>query len=294
MLLVPTCSVSDHSVLAVDLDISDFVYYLNSDSGTKESNINVYNNKYNDKHVPVEFMTNNECLAKVENFNRDVTLAKSSQNVVDEMYNKFIQVHNDEMVKYLEVHNLKRGRKGYTNKNKPFWDDQLASIFKEASKMEKRFCKNSEYRVDFKRKQNNFDKAYRAAKRKYMRKTEVELETLVNIDGKTMWDKLKELGPKLNQSRVPEEVVVNGKIITQSDEVMNHWVQCFTELYTGLPDNAAGYDQSFLEKARSSKELVVIEGSTLNNLFTNEEVSRLVHRSKRGKAVSVDLVPNEI
>ena len=122
MLLVPTCSIPDHSVLAVDLDISDFVN-LNSDSGTKEGNINVYNNKYNVKHVPVEFMTNNECLVKVENFNRDVTLAKSSQNVVDEMYSKFIQVHNDEMVKYLQVHNLKRGRKGYKNKNKPFWDD---------------------------------------------------------------------------------------------------------------------------------------------------------------------------
>ena len=37
MLLGPTCSVSVHSVLAVGLDISDltFVYYLNSDSGTK-------------------------------------------------------------------------------------------------------------------------------------------------------------------------------------------------------------------------------------------------------------------
>ena len=93
MLLVPTCSVSDHSVLAVDLDISDFVN-LNSDSGTK-GNINVYNNKYNVKHVPVEIMTNNECLVKVENFNRDVTLAKSSQNVVDEMYSK---LHN---IKYI-------------------------------------------------------------------------------------------------------------------------------------------------------------------------------------------------
>ena len=48
MLLLPTCSVPDHSVLAVDLDISDFVN-LNSDSGTKEANINVYNNKYNVK-----------------------------------------------------------------------------------------------------------------------------------------------------------------------------------------------------------------------------------------------------
>ena len=83
------------------------------------------------------------------------------------------------------------------------------------------------------------------------------------------WTSLKfKLGPKLNQSRIPEEVVVDGKIITQSDEVMNHWVQCFNELYSGLPDNAAGYDQSFLEKAQSSKELVVIEGSAHNNLIT--------------------------
>ena len=122
--------------------------------------------------------------------------------------------------------------------------------------------------------------------------TEVELETLVNMDGKAMWDKLKELGPKLNQSRIPEEVVVDGKIITQSEEVMNHLVQCFTELYTDLPDNAAGYDQSCLEKARSSKKVIVIEESILNSLITNEEVTRVVHRSKRGKAVSVDLVPN--
>ena len=220
-------------------------------------------------------MTNNECLVKVEKFNREVTVAKPSQEVVDEMYSKFIQVHNDEMVKHLQVYNQQKGRKGY--KNKHFWDDKLASLFKEASKAEKQFCKNSEYRVDFKIKQNNFDKAYRAAKRKCMRKTEVELETLVNMDGKAMWDKLKELGPKLNQSRIPEEVVINGTIITQSDQVMNHWVQCFTELYTGLPDNVAGYDMSFLEKAQSSKEVIVIEGSALNNLITNEEVSRLVH-----------------
>ena len=45
-----------------------------------------------------------------------------------------------------------------------------------------------------------------------MRKTKVELETLVNMDGKAMWDKLEELGPKLNQSRISEEVVVDGKI----------------------------------------------------------------------------------
>ena len=86
-------------------------------------------------------MTNNECLVKVENFNKDVTLAKPSQNVVDEIYSKFIQVHKDEVVKYLQVHNLKIGRKGCKSKNKPFGMTNSLPFLKKHPKQRNSFVK---------------------------------------------------------------------------------------------------------------------------------------------------------
>ena len=68
---------------------------------------------------------------------------------------------------------------------------------------EKDYCKclgNSQERkrlhLDFKKKQQDFDAAFRKAKRIYARHNEIEIESMVNANGK----KIEQLGPQCKRA----------------------------------------------------------------------------------------------
>ena len=76
-------------------------------------------------------------------------------------------------------------------------------LYKEAKKAQLNYAShkgndkvelNSKRRY-FKEKQSVFDKELRHSKRAYMRNLELDIETMVGLNGKEMWHKLAKIGP---------------------------------------------------------------------------------------------------
>ena len=150
---------------------------------------------------------------------------------------------------------------------------------------------------EFKTKQKSFDKAFRRAKRAFLRKNEIKLESMVTNNGKDMWKKVEQLGAKgKSQCIVPSEVIKNGKVCTDKTQVLKQWKDDFSSLYQGTTDNALGLDVAFLDTAKS--ELVQFDEIDLDQSkcksVTESEALIMTKSIKNRKAVSTDKIPNEV
>ena len=136
----------------------------------------------------------------------------------------------------------------------PFWTENLDRLYKEAARAEKAYIKipnnsNHEKRekhIIFKDKQSEFDKAFRKSKVAYRRNKELEIESMVCKSGKELWQKIDELGPKVKCQRIPEQVIIDGNIISDINLVLKEWESKLSELYTGVLPGTSGFDDDFL------------------------------------------------
>ena len=92
------------------------------------------------------------------------------------------------------------------------------------------------------------------------------------------------------------EVYYYDKIITDKGDVLSRWENDFSILYQGAAQTAQ-FDNEFLNQVIEQSEYTLIhtyDSSVLNVPITRSEVEKTVSKAKNGKAVSVDLLPNEI
>ena len=143
--------------------------------------------------------------------------------------------------------------------NCPFWSQHLSNLFKAASKAERLYCKAKsgtaekyDLHQDFKAKQKEFDNIFRTEKRKYLRQCEIDLESMVNMDGKQMWQKLETMGPKQVKNRIPEEVYVEGQRVLKLDLILKKWKDDFASLYRGGSRGTSEFDKLFLKQAKQN------------------------------------------
>ena len=130
-----------------------------------------------------------------------------------------------------------------------------------------------------------------------MRNTEIEIESMVGKGGKEMWSKLDEIGPKLKRKNIPEEVIIDSMIETNIDVVKEKWVSDFAGLYAGIPIEDQNFDKIFLQEVLDNKYNYTSNNPDINSLnssITYSEVKHVMQELKNNKAVSVDLLPNEI
>ena len=121
---------------------------------------------------------------------------------------------------------------------------------------------------------------------------------MIQKSGKEMWRKLDKIGPKIKQHILPNEIIINGGIETDTDTVMAVWVDTFTSLYEAIPDTDSGYEREFLEQVKLQATSIERTNKlnftdTLNSPVTSTEVRNAVKEAGNGKAVSVDRLPNE-
>ena len=123
---------------------------------------------------------------------------------------------------------------------------------------------------------------------------------MVCKSGKELWQKIDELGPKVKCQRIPEQVIIDGNIISDINLVLKEWESKFSELYTGVLTGTSGFDDDFLNSKRieshsiDSNSKSQLDSSYLNVAITINEVKTAVKEAKNGKSVSVDKLPNEI
>lgn len=182
-------------------------------------------------------MNNLQTQNDVINFIASLSIENVSQDAINHTYAQFLEIVNAEMKRSLpEIKSKVSGKTG--RKKCPFWGENLSRLFKAAAQAEKRFCKpgavsgsmeKRELHQDLKVKQKEFDNAFRKAKRTYSRQSELEIESMVNTDGKQMWRKLESLGPKNLKNKIPEEVTIDGARVASPHLVLDKWKRDFSQ-----------------------------------------------------------------
>ena len=64
-----------------------------------------------------------------------------------------------------------------------------------------------------------------------------------------------------NVKRIPEQVIIDGNIISDINLVLKEWESKFSELYTGVLPGTSGFDDDFLNSA--------LKNIGINNEFLN-------------------------
>ena len=302
---IPHNSVPDHSVLILDVDISDF--NLQRDTSKSDNlKLNEFRKQYNVSTIPEDFMIHGDVVDDLICFSNSIQSAVPSQESADQIYSQFVEVHNKELERKVVKIDSNISHRPKRQKKSPFWDENLAFLYKEAAKAEKEFVKCNSSNLNekrsklsnFKQKQAIFDKCFRYAKRKYNRDKELEIENMVNKDGKSMWQYLENIGPNVKQKPIPLEVVKNGVISHDMNDVNNLWTKEFASLYCGLPADVTSDENNSVDLAHIgmpvNPEYVVYDSCELNEPITRSEVEFVIQNLKNGKAVSVDRLPNEV
>ena len=221
---------SDRSGLITDVNLSDFNVMKSNTNESTNTEPFIYGKEYHVhvNNIPYDFMTCVEANKSITDMFKyiDIDTQEPSQSMIDKVYSLFTQTLNSEMHRVLPKLNKKPT--GFNCKKQcPFWDDKLNMLFAEASVAEKTYCKFTGDSVQrkllhsvYKEKQKEFDVVFRKDERKFTRSNEIEIEVMVNANGKLMWDKIDQIGPqKSKRGMIPAEVICDGNLETNEAKV---------------------------------------------------------------------------
>lgn len=150
-------------------------------------------------------------------------------------------------------------------------------------------------RLQFKEKQNYFDKQFRFFKRRYEAQ---KMDKLAETKDQTnLWRLIKSLSDHKPNNAVLEVIKEDGSTSTDRQEVLDTWFMDYRKCFSGIrEDSDVVIDDDFLRevsKLRSDfdklapdkhKTADCIDSTVLNTGITMEDVSRAVDRPKLRKA----------
>ena len=126
---------------------------------------------------------------------------------------------------------------------KPYWDEELSILWKNAIYNEKVFRK---FKGSLGRKQDlslqyqislrSFDKALRKKERLYRRKNAEKIESLNNVNHKEFWSEINKLGPQ-KTGQIPNNVYVENSVVSDTDVVLTKWKNDFQQHYNPPKDD---------------------------------------------------------
>ena len=262
---------------------------------------NIYNKKFLTSDLPTDFMLSDYVSNQMDSLIRYMLSTDPSQCVVNQII-IFIQLHQNKMIKKLPIQN---NSKAIIKKKVSFWNDNLEALHRDASLARKQFIthkKRGEHyallRCEYQEKQNSFDKSYRKAKRLYVRQRELALESMVGKQGRELWKSLENIGPSTSRKscRIPEEVIINGNVVTEKSKVLHKWASDFALLYNGSHDSLEYHKRHLVgeQEIKNNSNIDDLDLTLLNNPITVTEVKDMTKQIKRNKAISVDQIPNEV
>ena len=197
----PTNGYLDHSLLIADINMSDFSNIKLSNHKNECFIPYKYAKEYHVNNIPDNFMSSDQAVNGIADIIEYIGVEEPSQNMINIAYTRFLDILNTEMQELLPKVKHKRNGRNH-RKHCPYWSDDLNIMFKVATEAERIFCRykgNATERkllhMNFKQKQKDFDVAFRKAKGNHNRQNEIEIESLINKNGKEMWQKIDQIGP---------------------------------------------------------------------------------------------------
>ena len=157
----------------------------------------------------------------------------------------------------------------------------------------------SNLRINFKTAQKEFDKWFRALKRRYKNKDLNDLGKLAADNSPKIWEKLKSLNNPVKPRAALEIVRSDNTISRDIKEVLERWHNDIAKLFSGVKENPdvifddLFYDQIIAKKVEfenlandddSSYVVNYFNSDELNYEISHEEVSKAIDAAKNGKA----------
>ena len=310
-MLSTRCKAPDHSLLTLKYSIYQHTSDSSSSVDEQRSEESVFK-KYNYGTMSTEFMKSPSWVAILDSMISRIESSLKTQSKVDELYDCMLSDIFKEMDAHIEYRSAsKRSRKHYKN-HKPFWNADLTNAWKIMVKAEKLYISNprntdkyKNLRTDYLSKRKIFDKLLRNTERKYNRDKALEIESINTSNPTEFWKYVNSLGPK-RKTNIPMQVYddsdpANPIKINDEQAVLDRWKDDFHDLYNMPDDMHSAFDNSFYEEIKSN--LPVIQQTELNAChdlyeyncpFTLEEIDKICRKMKPGKAVGIDVIPNEV
>ena len=267
--------------------------------------------KFRIRNVPNEFSECQNFVESLQLIEEDMKVMEVNQSRIDEKYDEITQVYLTQMEQFFVPINNICGTKPH-RKAKPWWNDELKTLWKKARNSEKilykakkdntRSWEIQELRENFKENRANFDRVFQKEKRKYYRQWQIKLEKLDVNNPKVFWDEINKLKPKI-KSEIPMEVYDDqGNVTNDLVYVVNKWKAEFEKLYCVCENEEGNYDLLFLQVLKEGLRVKEIDlelhsiDKHFNRRITIDEVKKVIVKSKNGKAVNgeIDPLPNEI
>ncbi len=298
------CRSPDHSLLTIKVHTSPFITESRMLGAKNYANQTNFVPRYKVRTLPDDFMNSEHLRQVIVNLIDEINVSRETQNSVNVMYENLIHVIQDEMKSKLEP--ISKGGRRKNTPYKAYWNNELSALWKTVHEKELVYTKyrgrravKESLRSDFRLAQQRFDKLLKQRKRNYQRGTLIEIERLNTSDPREFWKMLKKLGPTRKDS-IPWEVYdENGQVQREKDYVLNKWKNEFSSL---LNDNTGIYDDRFKAEMLSNKshlergmlDPLYVSDVDLNKPITADEVRKAVTRTKNGKAMGTDNIPNEV
>ena len=234
-------NLSDHNIIVIECKLAgeNVTQIQNKDRCTKRI--------YDYKHIPDDFMKSDKWKSIVSKLIAELELLQSDLDVFYDGFIKDIFLEIDEHLDFKDVAPGTRKRFKY---HKPFWNKKLTNLWKTYSKLDKN---NPQYKTA----RNAFDRALSKAKRLFYKNQIVEIECANMENPQDFWEYINKLGPRKNNTNLPNSVEINGELISDNDSVINKWKSDFENLYRKPEDVKSSYDKDFFDKKLS--ELHVME-----------------------------------
>ena len=141
-------------------------------------------------------------------------------------------------------------------------------------------------------KRRLFDKTLRRKKKQYARGLLLQIEECCMNNPHDFWNQIKKLGPN-KRTEIPWKLEIEGEIITDCKKIIEIWGQSFENIYK---IQSADFNEDFKKSILSEPVIpqTELDQALLNREITRTEIVQALGKSKNGKAVGCDLIPNEL
>lgn len=295
----------DHALLSFELAINAEIPHLTADKCLTPNAAK--NHRYKLRQIPPDFMKSNIATSAISRLITNIEQSRSTQNQSDDLYNDLCNIIIKEMEDVIPKFDCTARTRKKFKYHKPFWNEELTSLWKIARENEKKFlkCKQNhrekqELQKKFKYSQNKLDRRLRYYDRKWRKGESLEIEEISVKDPRKFWDKIKHLGPK-RKSKIPYECYMeDGSVTTNPEYLKQKWKSEFSNLYN--PNTDSSFDSEFRNTAIIQKHAfeqnmldpLYISNSELNKTIDINEIRNIVLKNKDGKSTGIDQLPNEV
>ena len=206
-----------------------------------------------------------------------------------------MKAYHRELGKHLrELDNTPKSKKLARHSPKPYWLDDLTELWKLCHEAEKAYekadCKSPVY-IGLKERSN---RDIKKARWSFERKKVYELEE-ANVNNPTeFWRLIQKLGPKKKASKPWAAEDTEGNVINDTETVLGTWRKDFKGLLTP-PDDDTQEQKAFVQniindnRRREQERDFYTSRPDLNSDFIEDEVEKIVRKSKTGKAPGLPL-----